>query len=64
MNLDYVRLNIMIQFPNYDPRPDLVFLNERIDKIEESQKLIIEALKKLIGEKNSDLETIYRKQSK
>lgn len=49
----------MKQLPSYDPRPDLVFLNERIDKIEESQKLIIEALKKLIGEKNSDPETIY-----
>lgn len=59
MNLDYVRLNIMKQLPSYDPRQDLLFLNERIDKIEESQKLIIEALKKLIGENNSDTEEIY-----
>lgn len=61
MSLDYVRLSIMIQFPKYDPRPDLVFLNERIDKIEESQKLIIEALKKLIGEKNSDIEKVVQR---
>lgn len=54
----------MKQLPSYDPRQDLLFLNERIDKIEESQKLIIEALKKLIGENNSDTEEVYLQQPK
>lgn len=49
----------MKQLPSYDPRQDLLFLNERIDKIEESQKLIIEALKKLIGDNDSDIEAVH-----
>lgn len=51
----------MMKIPKYDPRQDLLFLNERIDKIEESQKLIIEALKKLIGENEGDTEEVHSK---
>lgn len=54
----------MKQLPSYDPRQDLLFLNERINKIEESQKLIIEALKKLIGDNDSDIEEIYSPESR
>ena len=50
-----------MKIPKYDPRQDLLFLNERIDKIEESQKLIIEALKKLIGENEGDTKEVHSK---
>lgn len=32
---------------NYDPRPDLLYLNERIDKLEAAVKAILTVLEKI-----------------
>lgn len=46
MNLIYQRLRNM-RIPNYDPRPDLYYLNDRVNKLEETVRLILTALEEI-----------------
>lgn len=36
-----------MRIPNYDPRPDLYYLNDRVNKLEETVRLILTALEEI-----------------